>query len=180
MPLFDEMRYFLLLSGRSGLLSGMMSIQVLLIHGFCNVRMIVPPLRCCHCGCCHCNIDSASRNFPCHVWMARWRIKGMSATGPRDEHYLVITAPKRSTVAKQLFVSKKFRVLKALDLHSFRAKRKKGKRLRIQPKARRLYKSRITFCLTFRNNPHFLPGPQAQSQHWLSKAHRLDFYSSIW
>ena len=43
-PLFDEMRYFLLLSGRSGLLSTMMSIQILLIHiGFRNVRMIVPP-----------------------------------------------------------------------------------------------------------------------------------------
>ena len=106
--------------------------------------------------------------------MYGWRDEGSKASARQAQGVttiLVITAAKRSTVAKQLFVSKKFRVLKAHGLAFAQGKGKKGKRLRIEPKARRLYKSRITFCLTFRNNPHFLPGSYAQFQHWLSKAH---------
>ena len=70
--------------------------------------------------------------------MYGWRDEGSKASARQAQGMttiLVITVAKRSTVAKQLFVSKKFRVLKARRLAFAQGKRKKGRRLRIEPKA---------------------------------------------
>src|SRR6185312_7229468 len=105
--------------------------------------------------------------------MYRWRDEGSKACARQAKGVttiVVITAAKRSIVAKQLFVNKISWVLKVHGLAFAQGKRKKGRKLRIAPKARRFCKSMIAFCLTFRNNPHLLPKSHTQFQHCLSKA----------